>query len=304
MKVEDEILKIRKIKDNSLKAYMIILKKLNNNKPVDNLDFLLKKNDVMKLIDEKALTTRRNYLGAILVALPILKDKDDILEFYKEKLSNINDQYQEKISSHEKSETQEKNWSSLEELREVYLEYKKQIKKDKYLQKEKLDSKEFNYLTNYLIVSLYTLLPPIRLDYIMKVIDKESQDNDKHNFLLNKSRNTKMFIINEYKSSKSYGKIKIKIPPELNSIINLYLKFHKDKDNFILNSRGSGVTANNLGKMITNAFSKYINKKITLNLLRHIYISENVTLAKDSEDSKLASKMGHSTAMQQKYIKV
>ena len=138
----------------------------------------------------------------------------------------------------------------------------------------------------------------------MKVIDKESDDDDKHNFLLNKSRNTKMFIINEYKSSKSYGKIKLKIPSELNSIINLYLKFHKDKDNFILNSRGSGVTPNNLGKMITNAFSKYINKKITLNLLRHIYISENVTLAKDSDDSKLAGAMQHSTSTQQKYIKV
>lgn len=304
MKVEDEILKIRKIKENSLKAYMIILKKLNDNKVVDNLDFLLKKDNVMKLIDEKALTTRRNYLGAILVALPIVPESEEVLDFYKEKLSKVNEQYSDKIATHEKSESQEKNWSSLEELRDVYLEYKKQIKKDKYLQKEKLDSKEFNYLTNYLIVSLYTLMPPIRLDYIMKVIDKESDDDDKHNFLLNKSRNTKMFIINEYKSSKSYGKIKLKIPSELNSIINLYLKFHKDKDNFILNSRGSGVTANNLGKMITNAFSKYINKKITLNLLRHIYISENVTLAKDSDDSKLANKMQHSTSTQQKYIKV
>ena len=304
MKVEDEILKIRKIKENSLKAYMIILKKLNDNKVVDNLDFLLKKDNVMKLIDEKALTTRRNYLGAILVALPIVPESEEVLDFYKEKLSKVNEQYSDKIATHEKSESQEKNWSSLEELRDVYLEYKKVIKKDKYLQKEKLDSKEFNYLTNYLIVSLYTLMPPIRLDYIMKVIDKESDDDDKHNFLLNKSRNTKMFIINEYKSSKSYGKIKLKIPSELNSIINLYLKFHKDKDNFILNSRGSGVTANNLGKMITNAFSKYINKKITLNLLRHIYISENVTLAKDSDDSKLANKMQHSTSTQQKYIKV
>ena len=304
MKVEDEILKIRKIKENSLKAYMIILKKLNDNKAVDNLDFLLKKDNVMKLIDEKALTTRRNYLGAILVALPIVPESEEVLDFYKDKLSKVNEQYSDKIATHEKSESQEKNWSTLDELKDVYLEYKKQIKKDKYLQKEKLDSKEFNYLTNYLIVSLYTLMPPIRLDYIMKVIDKESDDDNKHNFLLNKSRNTKMFIINEYKSSKSYGKIKLKIPSELNSIINLYLKFHKDKDNFILNSRGSGVTANNLGKMITNAFSKYINKKITLNLLRHIYISENVTLAKDSDDSKLANKMQHSTSTQQKYIKV
>jgi hypothetical protein len=138
----------------------------------------------------------------------------------------------------------------------------------------------------------------------MKVIDKETDDDDKHNFILNKSRNTKLFIINEYKSSKSYGKIKIKIPSELNSIINLYLKFHKDKEHFILNTRGAGITPNNLGKMITSSFNKYINKKITLNLLRHIYISENVELTKHTDASKLAGKMGHSTSMQQNYIKV
>ena len=305
MNLETEILKVRKIKENSLKAYLIILKKLNNNKEVESLNYLKEKEDIIKKIKEKALTTQRNYLGAILVALPILKDSKDLLDYYKLELEKVNEEYQKIIGSHEKSDNQKTNWSTLSELKEIFNKYKKQITKDNYKLKDKLNSKEFNFLTNYLIVALYTLMPPTRLDYApMSIIKNDSEDNDKGNYLVIKSRNKKHFIINEYKSSKTYGKIRINIQSELNSIINLYLKFHKDTDSFLLNSRGEPLSANGLSKLLTSSFSRYSNnKKITLNLLRHVYISENVKLTKDTDESKLANQMMHSGATQQMYIK-
>ena len=299
-----EIKKTRNIKDNSLKAYLIILKKLNNNKDVESLEYLKNTEEIMKQIKEKALTTQRNYIGSLLVFLPLLKDAKKTLDFYKLQLEKVNEEYQKFISSHQKSKSQADNWSTLEELKEIFLKYKKEIKKNKYDKKEKLTSKEFNYLTNYLITSLYILIPPTRLDYApMSIINNEQDVDEKSNFLVVKSRNKKYFIINEYKSSKTYGSQKINIPSELNSIINLYLKFHKDKSTFLTNTRGQPLSANGLSKLLTSSFGRYSEKTITLNLLRHIYISENVELTKDSKEQKLAEAMQHSVQMQQNYIK-
>ncbi len=299
-----EIKKTRNIKDNSLKAYLIILKKLNNNKDVESLEYLKNTEDIMKQIKEKALTTQRNYIGSLLVFLPLLKDSKKTLDFYKLQLEKVNEEYQKFISSHEKSSKQKDNWSTLEELKEIFLKYKKEIKKNKYDKKEKLTSKEFNYLTNYLITALYILLPPVRLDYApMSIVDTEEDVDEKSNFLVVKSRNKKYFIINEYKSSKTYGSQKINIPSELNSIINLYLKFHKDKSSFLMNTRSQPLSANGLSKLLTSSFGRYTDKTITLNLLRHIYISENVELTKDTKEQKLAESMFHSVQTQQNYIK-
>ena len=303
-----EIKKTRKIKDNSLQAYLIILKKLNNNKEVESLEYLKDTEEIMKKIKEKALTTQRNYIGSLLVFLPLLPEAKKTLDFYKLQLEKVNEEYQKFISSHEKSDKQKDNWSTLEELKEIFLKYKKEIKKNKYDKKEKLSSKEFNYLTNYLITALYILIAPTRLDYSpMSIVDKEDDVNDKSNFLVVKSRNKKHFIINEYKSSKTYGSQKINIPSELNSIINLYLKFHKDKSSFLMNTRGKELSANGLSKLLTSSFGRYSDKTITLNLLRHIYISENVKI-KDADELKkeneLAKAMMHSNITQKTYVKV
>ena len=304
MNLKTEILKKRNIKENSLKAYLIALKKLNNNKEVDSLDFLKNKEDIIEKVKSKALTTQRNYLSAILVALGTLEnDNDELMLFYKKKLENTNKEYSDGIATHKKSESQSTNWVTLDELSAVRDRYQKKIRNENFHSKDKLTSSEFNYLTNYLIVALYTFLPPVRLDFApMKIVKSESDDNDKDNFLVNKSRNKKLFIINEYKSSKSYGKLKIPIPPKLNSVINLYLKFH-DNDSFLLNSRGGDLTANGLSKLITSSFGRYIDKNITLNLLRHVYISENVEIKEETKEAKLAKQMGHSIDMQQNYIK-
>jgi hypothetical protein len=172
--------------------------------------------------------------------------------------------------------------------------------------REKLTQREFFFLTNYVVVALFTLIAPTRLDFApMSIITSDKEDNGKQNYLVNKSRNKKYFIINEYKSSKSYGKQIIQIPSGLNTILNLYLKFHTIKSSFLLNSRGTALTANGLSKLLTSSFGRYSkNKKITLNLIRHIYISENVKLTKDNDETKLANSMMHSSSTQQDYIKV
>ena len=227
MDIKKQILKLRKIKPNSINAYLIILKKLNDNRPIEDLEFLKNTDNIMGQIQKKALTTRRNYIGALLVAVPLMKDHEKLLEFYQDELKIVNAEYQVEVASHKKSVTQEKNWMTQSGIRGIYNKYKVLMKREKYNLKESLTISEFNILTNFVVVSLYVLLKPVRLDFApMKVIKSDNNDDDKSNFLVIKSRNIKYFIINEYKSSKSYGKIKIEVPSELNTILNLYLKFH------------------------------------------------------------------------------
>ena len=63
------------------------------------------------------------------------------------------------------------------------------------------------------------------------------------------------------------------------------------------------MNANQLGKFITKAFD-FTGKKITLNLLRHVYISENIDLEAIKKGQQLAKDMHHSTGVQEMYAKV
>ena len=50
------------LKDNSINAYIIAIKKLNDNKEIEDLDFLADKEEIKKKLDDLKLTTKRNYI--------------------------------------------------------------------------------------------------------------------------------------------------------------------------------------------------------------------------------------------------
>ena len=308
MDIKSLILDKRNIKDKSAQAYVIILKKLNNNETIENLDYLNDTETIIEKIKEKKLTTQRNYVGAVLVALGLNDDdNNEIMLIYKKFLEELNNEYNKFIDSHEKSESQKENWCSLSDLDDIRLNYKKRIRNNDYINKDILTKEEQITLTYYMIVSLYTLLPPVRIDYApMKIITDILDDDSESNYLYIKNRNIKKFILNEYKTEKKYGKKVIDIPSKLNSVINLYMKFHSNNNSFLLNSKGIYMTAPELTKNIPLAFGVYTYKNVTLNLLRHIYISEKVIIKSQEQveiEEKLADAMCHSSFTQKTYYK-
>ena len=298
----DLIKKIKEVrpnlKDNSINAYIITLKKLNDNKTIDDLDFLADKEEIKKKIDSLKLTTSRNYLTAILVILQAYDANEKLIDYYKNMINKSNDEYNKIMSTNNKSEKQEANWIALSELTKIFNDYEKEIKSMDLKNKIKIKPTEKNKLQEYLVAGLYTLLPPIRLDYTpMQVVKNNKNLKDDTNYLVNYGRNKKEFVINEYKNSKSKGQQIIKIPSKLNTIINQWLKYN-DTGNFLLNNRGDILSPNGLGKMITKVF-KSSGKQVTINLLRSIYISEHINIDAIKESKKLADAMGHSVAVQQ-----
>ena len=299
------ILEQRQIKENSLKSYLISLRKLNHDEEIEDLNFLDDKKHIVEKIELLALPTQKNYLTAILVALQTQPDTDKgekLIDFYKELLDKKNEKYSNFIKQNKKTDKQELNWTTMKDLNLIRKQYEKKIKEFEIKDKDTLNNKNFNMLQEYLISALYTLKAPIRLDYApMKIIKKRKDIEEDQNYLLNIGRNKKKFIIQEFKTKKKYGTQEMDIPPKLNTIINMWLK-HNKTDSFLLNSRRGKLTANGLGKLITKTF-KDTGKNITLNLLRHIFISENIDLEAVKHNKKLAEEMLHSEGMQEDYAK-
>jgi cell division protein FtsI/penicillin-binding protein 2 len=293
------------IKDNSLKSYLIILKKLNKNKALTTMSFLKDYDNIIEKLEKLALTTRRNYLSSILVILRAYNKKsyDGVLDKYKKLLAELNEQYNLKINSHEKSDKQKENWMELSELKKGLKLYKNQIKDRDIKDKEKLNKTDLDLLKKYLVVALYTAQAPVRLNYAnMEIINSAKDIKPKQNYLLIKGRNKKTFVFQEYKTAKTNGRVDKIVPKELNSILNFYLKYNKSK--YLLNdSKGNPITANALGKLITKAFD-FTGKKVTLNLLRHIYISSNIDLDAIKKQKELATDMMHGLEMQEDYAKI
>ena len=293
------------IKDNSLRAYLISLRKMNENKALENLTFLKDYENIIKFLEKFKLPTKRNYISSILVVLRAYNKRsyDDVLQKYREYLTGLNEQYNNEIYTHQKNLNQKENWTDLKSLKKGLRLYQNQIRDLDLFNKDKLNSKQLNIIQSYLVVALYTLQPPVRLNYSdMKIIKNEDDIEEGKNYLLNKSRNKKQFIFQDYKTSKKHGKIVQPINKELNTIINKWLKVNKT-DNFLIDQKSNPMNANQLGKFITKAFD-FTGKKITLNLLRHVYISENIDLEAIKKGQQLAKDMHHSTGVQEMYAKI
>lgn len=293
------------IKDNSLRAYLISLRKMNKNQALTNLTFLKDYERIIKFLDKFKLPTKRNYISSILVVLRAYNNEgyDEVLQRYREYLTGLNADYNKFLQSHEKNVKQKENWSDLATLKKGLRLYQNKIRDLDLFNKDKLNSKQLNIIQSYLVIALYTLQAPVRLNYSnMKIIKNEDEVEEGKNYLLNTSRNKKTFIFQDYKTSSKHGRINQPINKDLNTIINKWLRVNKT-DNFLIDQKGHAMNANQLGKYISKSFD-FTGKKITLNLLRHIYISQSIDLDAIKKAKELAKSMHHTTGMQTLYAKV
>jgi len=307
----------RNIKPNSLRAYMISLRKLHDfiegNRELEDLNFLKNEDKVAEKLQELKLSTQKNYLSAIIVGLDSMNDENDYDEeliFYRGYLDELNKQSKEEAEKQQKSETQKENWVSMKELRKVMNKYKADIMERELLTKSELTRKQFDLIQKWVVANLFLddENPPTRLDYApMKIIKEEDfkklddEEKAENNYLVLRSRNKKYFHFGEYKTAKKYGENQIPVGKKLNSVLNIWLRVNPT-DHLLLNSKGEPQSANGLGKYISKVFEP-TGKNISVNMLRHIYISEKYPKEKLDEKESDAKKMGHSVEMQGKYSK-
>ena len=159
-------------------------------------------------------------------------------------------------------------------------------------------------LQEYVILALYTLMPPVRLDYgEMKVVPVEP-DQPVGNYLVWSAQHKKpYFYFSDYKTFKVYGVMKIQLCPALVKVLEEWLAY---PDQYLLvDKQGGPLGAVALGQLIISTFHKHCGKKVGVSMLRHSYIS--YVRAKElpiKKSDALAHQMMHSPKMSMIYRKI
>lgn len=244
-----------------------------------------------------------------------------LLEKYHKLYKEYTDIKEEKYLDNNLTNKEKENWISLKEIKDKIEYYENSIKSSRDSILSKAFPKKVSYFSkvqNYIILCLYTELPPLRKDYIdLKVVEissnfeEEIKKLDKSlNYILYSSKEGKL-VLNNYKTDKFYKAKIIEIPSGLLEKILGFEKLKKQlfKDtelksgNLLLNNNLEALSSNNLTKKFNSIFYP---KKISTTMLRKIYISEKYpvinTYREMLKDSQI---MGHSIDMQKKvYSKI
>ena len=303
-------LKAKGITESSINLYVKNLKRLNDDLPLKNLNFLIRVEDIEKKLDKYKMNTKRNYLISIVSALSVLKDEKKYTKLYKlwtDKMMAIVDDIK-KIPSDEKSKQQKDNWISWDDVKEVYKNLEEEV--DKFISNKQINDAQYNKLLDYMILSLYVLQPPRRnADYQkMNIVKSFSNSLPKEdNYLV---YDNDEFYFNNYKTKGTYNQQVIKFNDDLKKVIIKYLKFHPiikgrtlaktSTFNFLVYNDGKPLDKVN---SITNILNKVFGKKIGASMLRNIYLTNKYADVKE-EKAKDAEMMGNSTNEQDRtYIK-
>jgi hypothetical protein len=182
-------------------------------------------------------------------------------------------------------------------------------RKSKYLTKDQLlecyslcHSKYLSDQQDYyehLILALYIIQPPVRADYCgMEIWDSALPSYmPQTNYCQISAVADSFFVFQKYKTSKTYGKVIVKIEPPLVELLKHH--FYERKEKYVLPDFWS---QNMLSEKVRAITKKYTGKECSIGLIRHAWVFDlyktNPTLL---EKEDLARKMLHSVAVQELY---
>lgn len=170
-----------------------------------------------------------------------------------------------------------------------------------------LDKTSYNHFMDFVIVSLYTLHPPARADYAnMRLFIEDSlippDFTENYCVLQTEPR----FVFQQYKTAKHKGTTVVPMDETLHAILLDWASIHPSP--FLLalyhgpTQSYRALSENALSKRITSIFLKYASRPVTINTLRHSFISY-MSKCDQLLDNKRANatRMMHSMTMADKY---
>ena len=277
------------LSDSSLTTYTSILRSLYKKvfgEPKINFSKFEETDKILNHLKDLPPNKRKTILSALVIITDNKKYRDLMLEDVRD--------YNKEISKQEKTDTQEENWVSQSEVREMFDELKKNA--NLIYKKTHKTNSDLQVLQNFIILALFTLIPPRRSkDYVDFRIRNISKDT--HNYI-EKGK----LVFNSYKTAKTYGRQEVSIPKELSTILNKWIKTNPT-DYLLFDANMNPLSAVKLNQRFNRIFD---GKKIAVNALRHSYLTDkyadNMKVKKAMADDM--SKMGSSLNMAENYIKL
>ena len=291
---------------NVIMRNLIMLHKgVTGNDEIKSLNFVYKKDAILKYLEKYNYLTRRNYIHALnyiitsnLKSAKAMKMNETYIDI-RNKLSN---EYMTKAQNNEMSEKTKKNWMTMDEYNDMLKKMKLAIDSFNF---NNLQSKQYTTLQKYVIFNLYKY-HPIRVDlHNMKVIDEDEDKDLNENFnyfikLNNGNYKIKLFV---FKTKKKHNEIVIDVNPKLNDIIKMFLDVN-NSGWFITeeSDKNKPIQKRALTNLISRGFKTWTGKNIGVNMIRKIVVTDRLA-EKDKEQKKLAKDMGHTQSTNNLYIK-
>lgn len=284
---------------SSIKSYSgslkTLAKKINKtiNEPkdiIDNIDIII---DSYK--DVKS-SSRKTHISAIVSFIDdgSPDSAESLVKLRKVMFTDVSD-YNNLIESQKKSDSYEDNWIEWPDIIKKYNAFEKEITPLWKIKKEDLSKSSYNKLKMYVLLSCLILISPRR------ALDQTAFKIRNINIQKDNYMKGKKFIFNSYKTSKTYGKTEVDIPTKLHSIIKKWMLIN-DSDYLITgnNDRMKNITA----PQLTNMLNTFFDKRVSVNLLRHSFLTHVYKDIPDLKEMKdRARDMGHDLSQALEYIK-
>ena len=256
--------------------------------PEDNIEFLKDSKRVIDWIESSkyALNSKKAIYIAIVGTLKTNESFD--LKPYRDQMDSANTQVSDNYNLQMLSKSEETK----------YLEWSQILDT---VEKARLAVEDIWTLQEYVLLALYTLQAPARLDYgEMKVVLVEPAKPVGNYLVWSKKP---YFYFSEYKTFKVYGVMKIELSPALANVLEEWLPYIYQ--HLLEDRQGAPLGAVASGQLIISTFQKFCGKKVGVSMLRHSYISyvRAAELPIKKSDA-LARMMMHSPKMSVIYRKV
>jgi integrase len=155
----------------------------------------------------------------------------------------------------------------------------------------------------HLVLAMYVLLPPGRHDYhCIEIVDSPQPAARLDNYLLIHN-GTMTIYLNIYKTAKRYGSYEKELPRALQDIIRLSL--NKNPRKYLFPKRHEPTECmqkDTYRKFMNNVFRSLFNKPVTVNILRHSFITSiDYNKSTPRELMQYAKDMRHSIPQQMLY---
>jgi len=276
---------------SSITTYSSILKslynKVFNDDKVDLEKFDKNVDKVLAYLKDMPPNRRKT----ILSSLVIITDKKPYRDLM---LEDVRD-YNKEIHKQEKTPEQEASWVETNQVKEIFDELKKNA--DLLYKKKQLTPSDLQQIQNFIIIALLggIYIPPRRSkDYVDFII--KSPDTATDNYLLKKK-----MIFNSYKTAKTYGQQSVDIPPQLNSILNKWIKINPTKY-LLFDAKMDKLSNVKLNQRLNKIFGE---KKVGVNQLRHTFLTNKFghTIEQKNSVNNIMTEMGSSAGMLDTYVK-
>jgi integrase len=262
---------------------------------VTQFDFVKYKDDILKYLDTLSLTQRKSKIAGIISLLSDkAEDKDykDVIEEMRTVMNDAAREYDEKeVSQNSMSERQKLNYLSWPEIMAIYEKLKAHALPLLKIPTDKITNDVFEILQNYVLLSVYCLIPPRRVkDFaLFKIRNIDTSEGSKDNYMTIEKKKP-FFVFNTYKNAGRLGAQKVPITTELKKIIEAWIKINPT-DWLIVSNKRTKIQLNRINTMLNNIFKR----NLAPTLMRHAYLTHHFGNVNLADLEKTADQMGNSS---------